>query len=196
MWYTLFNDLIASVQRDSSTSANIISGLFSRHSNAILEKAKGHGVKQDVPLPKPKQSAQQGQYAAKRSSWIKSSNICWVSNRRTPLLRGVDANLKRVEWSNNRITTGESNGHTEQERVLLLQLYGPPCILQEEVSTKIMKTFPPFCGHKHAGMCSYFRLHQIFTDCQFFSSVLTKKQIFLSALCLDGLNRHKLTNNS
>lgn len=38
MWYTLFNDLIASVQGDSSTSANIISGLFSRNSNVILEK--------------------------------------------------------------------------------------------------------------------------------------------------------------
>lgn len=56
MWYTLFNDLIASVQRDCSTSANIISGLFSRHSNVILEKAKGHGIKQDVALPNPKPS--------------------------------------------------------------------------------------------------------------------------------------------
>lgn len=55
MWYTLFNGLIASAQRDSSTSANIISGPFSGHSNVILEKVKGHGVNQDVTLPNPKQ---------------------------------------------------------------------------------------------------------------------------------------------
>lgn len=59
MWYTLFNDLIASAHRDSSTSANIISGPFSGHSNAILEKAKGHGVKQDVALPNQKPNTRQ-----------------------------------------------------------------------------------------------------------------------------------------
>lgn len=36
----LLNDLMASVQRDASTSANVISGLFSRHSNVILGKPK------------------------------------------------------------------------------------------------------------------------------------------------------------
>lgn len=44
---------MASVQRDASTSANVISGLFSRHSNVILGKAKGHEAKQDRTLPMP-----------------------------------------------------------------------------------------------------------------------------------------------
>lgn len=42
---------MASVQRDASTSANVISGLISRHSNVILGKAKGHKAKQDRTLP-------------------------------------------------------------------------------------------------------------------------------------------------
>lgn len=67
MWCTLFNDLIASVQRDSSTSANIISGLFSRHSNVILEEAKGHGLQQDaaLPTPKPRTQVRKTWYTAK-----------------------------------------------------------------------------------------------------------------------------------
>lgn len=73
MWYTLFNDLIASVQRDSSTSANIISGLFLRHGNAFLEKAKGHGVKQDVALFNPKQYMTREVDAVKRRSSVKIS---------------------------------------------------------------------------------------------------------------------------
>lgn len=42
---------MASVQRDASTSANVISGLFSRHSNVILGKAIRHEAKQDRTLP-------------------------------------------------------------------------------------------------------------------------------------------------
>lgn len=56
MRYTLFNDLIASVQRDASTSPNVISGLFSRHSNVILGKGRRHEAKQDVALPNLKQT--------------------------------------------------------------------------------------------------------------------------------------------
>lgn len=37
--------------------------------------------------------------------------------------------------------TGETKEHTEQQRVLLLQLKGPPFNLQEVVSTEIRKTF-------------------------------------------------------
>lgn len=51
---TPFNDLIASAQRDTSTSPNIISGLSSRSSNVILGKGKEHEVKQDAALQKPK----------------------------------------------------------------------------------------------------------------------------------------------
>lgn len=47
---------MASVQRDASTSANVISSLFSRHSNVILGKAKGHEVKQDKTKTKPKKN--------------------------------------------------------------------------------------------------------------------------------------------
>lgn len=51
---TPFNDLIASAQRDTSTSPNIISGLSSRSSNVILGKGKEHEAKQDAALQKPK----------------------------------------------------------------------------------------------------------------------------------------------
>lgn len=54
MWYTPFNDLIASVQGDSSTSANIIIGLFSRHSNVILEKSKRVWNQTGCSTAKPK----------------------------------------------------------------------------------------------------------------------------------------------
>lgn len=54
--YTQFNDLMASVPRDVSTSANIISGFFSRHSNVIFGKAKGHEAKQDRTLPNLKRT--------------------------------------------------------------------------------------------------------------------------------------------
>lgn len=79
MWYTLFNDLIASVQRDSSTSANIISGLFSRHSNVILEEAKGHRIKQDVALQNPKprtRQAKKPRHAAK-SREVNEAILVW-----------------------------------------------------------------------------------------------------------------------
>lgn len=51
MWYTVFNDLIASVQRDASRSANVICSLFSRHCNVIVGKAEGHEADQDRRLP-------------------------------------------------------------------------------------------------------------------------------------------------
>lgn len=54
MQYTLVNDLIASVLRDASTSANIISGLFSRRHNVILEKDKADEANLDAAQPKKK----------------------------------------------------------------------------------------------------------------------------------------------
>lgn len=48
--------------------------------------------------------------------------------------------------------TGETKEHTEQQRVLLLQLKGPPFNLQEVVSTEIRKTFNHYVGHTCAGM--------------------------------------------
>lgn len=59
MRYTLFNDLIASVRRDASTSANVIRGLFSRHSNVILGKAERHKGKQDEALSNLEQTTWQ-----------------------------------------------------------------------------------------------------------------------------------------
>lgn len=50
MWCTPFNDLIASAQRDTSTSPNIISGLSSRCSNVILGKGKEREAKEDAAL--------------------------------------------------------------------------------------------------------------------------------------------------
>lgn len=105
MWYALFNDLIASVQGDSSTSANIISGLFSRPSNVILEKSKRVRNETGCSTAKPKTKYMTSEEDTANSRAKKSSSSCYglKSGIRTGLtwIR-AEANLKMLKRSKNR----------------------------------------------------------------------------------------------
>lgn len=75
----------------------------------------------------------------------------------------------------------------EQQRVLLLQLKGPPFNLQEVVSHRNQENIQPLRRHTCAGMWAYFRLHQIF---------MNSVSLGLILACFEGITPNRVLLDS